>query len=141
MKRRSNINMYEGLTSYFFPKGTLGYFEVTDLEGVSTNDTEVMYTTEFRIYIDERDNRTPYMSGAVSDGFTEESCLLNFPARDKKIILHVRIRCWTMPDGTINTVDLDKTMQLNHPSMWYSKNFAHFLKKADNETIKGLNMQ
>ena len=59
MKRSSNINMYEVLTSYFFPKGTLWYFEVTDLEGVSTNDTEVMYTTEFRIYIDERDNRTP----------------------------------------------------------------------------------
>jgi len=76
--------MYEGLASYFLPTVVLEYFEVTDFAEVPTQDTEVLYTTELHIYLDERDNRTPDMSGSVSDGFGEESCLLDFPTRDKK---------------------------------------------------------
>jgi hypothetical protein len=60
--------MYEGLASYFLPTGVLEYFEVTDFCEVPTQDTEVLYTTELHIYLDERDNRTPDMSGSVSDG-------------------------------------------------------------------------
>ena len=51
--------MYEGLASYFLPPGVLEYFEVTDFAEVPTQDTEVLYTTELHIYLDERDNRTP----------------------------------------------------------------------------------
>ena len=87
--------MYEGLASYFLPTGVLEYFEVTDFCEVPTQDTEVLYTTELHIYLDERDNRTPDMSGSVSDGFGDESCLLDFPTRDKKTVLHVRRRRWT----------------------------------------------
>ena len=113
--------MYEGLASYFLPTGVLEYFEVTDFAEVPTQDTEVLYTTELHIYLDERDNRTPDMSGSVSDGFGEESCLLDFPTRDKKTVLHVRRRRWTMPDGTTKSVDLDKKIQLKHPGTRYSK--------------------
>ena len=70
--------MYEGLASYFLPAGVLEYFEVTDFCEVPTQDTEVLYTTELHIYFDERDNRTADMSGSVSDGFCDESCLLDF---------------------------------------------------------------
>ena len=106
----SNINMYEGLVSYFLPSGILEYFEVTDFAEVSTMDKDVLYTTE---------------------GFVDESCLLDFPARDKKTVLHVRRRRWTMPDGITKSVDLDKKIHLKHPGTRYSKDFALFLKKAD----------
>lgn len=76
MNRSSNINMYEGLASYFLPTGILEYFEVTDFTEIPTQDTEVLYTTELHIYLDERDNRTPDMSGSVSDGFGEEAVFL-----------------------------------------------------------------
>ena len=133
MNLNSNINMYEGLASYFLPTGVLEYFEVTDFCEVPTQDTEVLYTTELHIYLDERDNRTPDMSGSVSDGFGDESCLLDFPTRDKKTVLHVRRRRWTLPDGTTKSVDLDKKIQLKHPGTRYSKDFALFLKKADGQ--------
>lgn len=92
-----------------------------------------LYTTELHIYLDERDNRTADMSGSVSDGFGEESCLLDFPTRDKKTVLHVRRRRWTMPDGTTMSVDLDRKIQLKHPGTRYSKDLALFLKKADGQ--------
>ena len=74
------------------------------------------------------------MSGSVSDGFGEGVMfLLDFPTRDKKTVLHVRRRRWTMPDGTTRSVDLDKKIQLKHPGTRYSKDFALFLKKADGQ--------
>lgn len=133
MKKKSEINMYEGLASYFLPSGVLEYFEVTDFAEESSKDKDVLYTTVLHIYLDERDNRTPEMSGAVSDGFGEESCLMDFPVRDKKTVLHVRRRRWTLPNGTTVTANLDKRVQLRHPGTRYSKDFALFLKKADGQ--------
>ena len=89
MNQNGNINMYEGLASYFLPEGVLECFEVTDFATQRTKDKEVLYTTELHIYLDERDNRTPDMKGSVSDGFGEESCLLDYPALDKKAVLHI----------------------------------------------------
>ena len=125
--------MYEGLASYFLPPGVLEYFEVTDFAEVPTKDTEVLYKTELHIYLDECDNRTPDMSDAVSRGFRKESCFLDFPARNKKTVIHVRRRRWTMPDGTTKSVDLDKKIQLKYPGTEYSNDFALFLKRADGE--------
>lgn len=118
--------MYEGLASYFLPEGVLEYFEVSDFAEVPTSDKNVLYMTELHIYLDERDNRTPEMAGSVSDGFGEESSLVDFPVRDKKAVLHIRRRRWTMPDGTTTHVDLDKKIQLRHPGTRYSKDFALF---------------
>jgi len=123
--------MYEGLASYFLPPGVLEYFEVTDFAEESVLDRDVLYSTVLHIYLDERDNRTPDMADSISDGFGEESCLKDFPARDKKTILHVRRRRWTMPDGTTKSVDLGNQIQLRHPGTRYSKDFALFLNKAD----------
>ena len=118
--------MYEGLASYFLPEGVLEYFEVTDFATQRTKDKEVLYTTELHIYLDERDNRTPDMEGSVSDGFGEESCLLDYPARDKKAVLHIRRKRWTMPDGTTRSVDLGKEFELRHKGTRYAKDFALF---------------
>ena len=118
--------MYEGLASYFLPEGVLKYFEVTDFATQRTLDKDVLYTTELHIYLDERDNRTPDMKDSVSNGFGEESCLLDYPARDKKAVLHIRRRRWTMPDGTTRSVDLDKEFELKHKGTRYAKDCALF---------------
>lgn len=123
--------MYEGLASYFLPEGVLEFFEVTDFAEVATKDKDVLYTKELHIYLDERDNRTASMNGSVSDGYGEESCLLDFPTRDKKTVLHVRRRRWTMPDGTTKSVDIEKEIELRQSGTRYSKSFAFFLKKAN----------
>ena len=133
MEQTSNINMYEGLASYFLPKGVLDYFEVTGFKELPTMDQDVLYTTELHIYLDERDNRTPEMAGSQSNGFENESCLLDFPTRDRKTVLHVRRRRWTMPDGTTKMVDLDKEFELRHDGTRYAKDFALFLKEADGQ--------
>ena len=54
MNQNDNINMYEGLASYFLPEGVLKYFEVTDFATQRTLDKDVLYTTELHIYLDER---------------------------------------------------------------------------------------
>ena len=131
MNRSNNINMYEGLASYFLPSGVLEYFEVTDFAEVPTQDKDVLYTMKLHIYLDERNNRTPEMKGSVSDDFGKESSVVDFPVCDKKAVLHVRRRRWTMPDGRTISVDLDKKIQLTHPGTRYSKDFALFLKKAN----------
>jgi len=131
MKQLNDINKYEGLASYFLPKGVLEYFEVTDFAEEDPKEKDILYDKELHIYLDERDNRTLDMKGSLSNGFGEESCLLDFPTRDKKTVLHVRRRHWMMPDGKIVTVDLDKNFQLKHPGTRYSKDFALFLKKAN----------
>ena len=118
--------MYEGLASYFLPEGVLEYFEVTAFAEQPTKDVNVLYTTELHIYLDERNNRTPKMAGSVCNGFEDESCLLDFPARDKKTVLHVRRRRWLMPDGTTKMVDLDKEFELRHKGTRYAKDFALF---------------
>ena len=126
MKQTDNINMYEGLASYFLPEGVLEYFEVSDFAEQQTKDKNVLYTTELHIYLDERDNRTPEMRGSESNGFEAEFCLLDFPSRDKKTVLHVRRRRWKMPDGTTRMVNLDKEFELRHQGTRYSKDFALF---------------
>ncbi len=131
MMRENDTNMYKGLASYFLPSGVLEYFEVTDFAEEPASEKDVLYSTILHIYLDERDNRTADMAGSISDGFGEESCLNDFPARDRKTVLHVRRRRWTMLDGTTKSVDLDKKIQLRHPGTRYSSDFALFLKKAD----------
>lgn len=133
MAQNSDINMYEGLASYFLPEGVLEFFEVTDFAEVPTTDKDVLYTKGLHIYLDERDNRTSDMKESISDGFGEESCLLDFPTRDKKTVLHVRRRRWTMPDGTTKSVDIEKEIELRQLGTRYSKSFALFLKKANGQ--------
>ena len=131
MTHKNRINMYEGWASYFLPPGVLEYFEVTDFAEETVSSKDLLYSTILHIYLDERDNRTPDMKGAVSNGFSEESCLKDFPARDKKTVLYVRRRRWTMPDGTTKFVDLSNKIQLRYQGTRYSEDFALFLNKAD----------
>ena len=131
MNQNGNKNMYEGLASYFLPEGVLKYFEVTDFATYRTFVKDVLYTTLIHIYLYERYKRTSEMKDSVSNGFGEESCLLDYPARDKKAVLHIRRRRWTMPDGTTRSVDLAKEFEVKHKGTRYAKDFALFLKRAN----------
>ena len=50
-------------------------------------------------YLDERDNRQGEELGLVANGFTEESVIHDYPARSRKMVLHVRRRRYKDADG------------------------------------------
>ena len=108
MQNHTEANVYEGLASYFLPEGALEFFELTKFEVVPTKAKGVLYKTELHIYLDERDNRSDDMKEAVSNGFSAESKLLDFPTLDKKTVLHIRRRRWTMPDKTTRSADISE---------------------------------
>lgn len=84
MNQNDNINMYEGLASYFLPEGVLKYFEVTDFATQRTLDKDVLYTTELHIYLDERDNRTPDMKDSVSNGLGQDHVYLTIQPETRR---------------------------------------------------------
>ena len=129
MKHEADINMYKGLVSYFLPDGVLEYFAVVDFAEEPTSE-DTLYRKILHLYLDERDNRPPSMSGAKPNGFTEERCILDFPIRDRKTILHVRRRRWTTSEGHNYIVPLES---MAHDKTQYSKELALFLKAADGQ--------
>lgn len=131
MQNHTKANVYEGLASYFLPEGALDFFELTKFEVVPTKAKGVLYKTELHIYLDERDNRSDDMKEAVSNGFSAESKLLDFPTRDKKTVLHIRRRRWTMPDKTTRYADISEQYSMRFPNTRYAKSFALFLKGED----------
>ena len=129
MNDASDINMYKGLASYFLPDGVLEYFDVVDFaEDSAPGDN--LYHTILHLYLDERDNRPSSMSEAKPNGFTEECCILDFPIRARKTILHVRRRRWTTPEGHNYIVPLES---IARDKTQYSKELALFLKVADGQ--------
>ena len=61
-----------------------------------------------------------------SKGFLAPVTVRDFPIRDKKVVLHIRRRRWTSPDGhnvVMNVYPLAVT------GTRYSKEFADFLKE------------
>lgn len=129
MKETSAINMYKGLASYILPDGVLGYFDVVDFAEEPTSGDN-LYRKTLHLYLDERDNRPSSMSEAKPNGFTEERCILDFPIRDRKTILHVRRRRWTTSEGHNYIVPLES---IAHDKTQYSKELALFLKVADGQ--------
>lgn len=129
MNHVSDINMYKGLASYFLPDGVLEYFDVVDFaEEPAPGDK--LYRKILHFYLDERDNRPSSTSSAKPNGFTEERCILDFPIRDRRTILHVRRRRWTTPEGHNHIVPLES---IAREKTQYSKELALFLKVADGQ--------
>ena len=129
MKHEADINMYKGLASYFLPDGVLEYFDVVDFAEEPTPGDN-LYRKILHLYLDERDNRPSAMSEAKPNGFTEECCILDFPIRDRRTILHVRRRRWSTPDGHNYIVPLES---IAREKTQYSKELALFLKAADGQ--------
>lgn len=117
------------LASFLLPPGVLDYFDVADVKETLDNEDKV-FKKQLHVYLKERDNRTPDMSDATSNGYTAEMQLLDFPVRTHRMVLRVQRRRWLKPDGTTFIVDLTDRYELAHSGTRYSKDFALFLKRT-----------
>jgi hypothetical protein len=126
----NNNKSYEFFASFLLPEGILDWFDLVKVEEEKLKISKKnVYTGILHVYLDERDNRK---SGEESlqelrpNGFTEPALVNDFPIRDKKVVLHIRRRRWTSPDGhnvVLNVYPLAVT------GTRYSKEFADFLKE------------
>ena len=131
MKNIEDINMYKGLASYFLPDGVLDYFDVVDFaEEPAPDPVKNPYGKTLHLYLDERDNRPSEMSDFTANGFTEERCILDFPIRARRTVLHVRRRRWLTSDGHNRVIPLES---IAHDKTQYSNEFALFLKVANGQ--------
>ncbi len=91
------------LASFFLPEGILDWFDVVRMEETDNDkpahELDVLYPKVLHIYLDERDNRQGEELGLVANGFTEESVIHDYPARSRKMVLHVRRRRYKDADG------------------------------------------
>ena len=122
----------EDCLHYFLPDGLLDY-----LEPVMAEDKEhqikkdEVYKRELHLYFDEKDNRTEELQYLRPNGFTEERTISDFPARARKLTLHIRRRRWLDQDG--KNVILDVYTLANNGTK-FSDEFAEFLKKNLDQT-------
>ena len=103
MEANSELQRYTMLASFFLPEGILDWFDVVRMEETdndkSAHELDVLYPKVLHIYLDERDNRQGVELGLVANGFTEESVIHDYPARSRKMVLHVRRRRYKDADG------------------------------------------
>lgn len=130
-KNASELELYKHFFSFFLPDGILDFFDLIWVESESPSSREskndVVYTGKIHMYLDERDNRTDETQGLRPNGFTEETVFQDFPARDKKFIMHVRRRRWLSPDGKSVILNV---YPLAAAGTRYSAEFAAFLKET-----------
>jgi hypothetical protein len=125
-KRHSSFD-YETLVRFMLPNGILDYFEITKIDEEVTNEKDETGTVIriLHIYLDERDNRQGEELGFVANGFTEESIIHDYPARSRKMVLHVRRRRYKDADG-------HNVILCNYPlaaeGTRLSVEFGHFFK-------------
>lgn len=117
----------EEFLHYFLPEGLLDFFEPVMAEDKEHQiKKDEVYKRELHLYFDERDNRTEDLQYLRPNGFTEERMISDFPARARKLTLHIRRRRWLDKDG--KNVILDVYTLANNGTK-FSDEFAEFLKK------------
>lgn len=108
----------EDILKHFFPEEILEYFDVVDVTSHNANLT---------FFLDEK-NQLPndLPTGKYeSKGFTAPIQLVDFPIRDKEVVLQVRRRKWIeKSSGKIYSRSWDLTAQGTR----YTKEFGAFLK-------------
>lgn len=121
-------SIYESLARIILPEGILDIFEVTNVVDEHTGILEEtgLERCIIHIHLAERDLREVAWHDMRPNGFTEESCINDFPIRDRKVVLHVSRRRWLDSEG--------KSIILPHEELTaegtrYSKEFADVLKK------------
>ena len=106
----------------------LDWFELTSVTEESIDESpDRVFKAVLHIYLDERDNRTDETSYLRPNGFTEETIIKDFPARDRKVVLHVRRRRW-LDENNSNCIM--NVYNLAVSGTRYSEGFAKFLKKT-----------
>ena len=108
----------EDILKHFFPEEILEYFEVVDVKSHNANLT---------LLLDEK-NQLPNdlpPGDYESKGFTSPIQLVDFPIRDKEVVLQVRRRKWIeKSSGKTFSRSWDLTAQGTR----YTKEFGAFLK-------------
>lgn len=94
MVSNNELQRYTLLASYFIPDGILDWFDLVRMKETDndkpTHEQDVLYPKILHIYLDERDNRQGEDLSLVPNGFTEPSVIHDYPARSRKVVLHVR---------------------------------------------------
>ena len=111
------------LIRYFLPEEIIDNFELVDIKEIKC-DSE----SELHIYLDEKFICPPEHAAKnlESKGFLKPVQISDFPIRDKKVLLFLRMRKWKdMVTGKIYT----RCFDLKHKGTNYSNEFAAFLKE------------
>ena len=117
----------EDFLHYFLPDGLLDYFEPVMAEDKEHQiKKDEVYKRKLHLYFDERDNRTEDLQYLRPNGFTEERLISDFPARARKLTLHIRRRRWLDEEGKNVILDV---YSLASNGTKFSDEFAEFLKK------------
>ena len=118
----------EDFLHYFLPEGLLDYFEQVMAEDKEHQvKKDEIYKRDLHLYFDERDNRTPELQHLRPNGFTEERTIRDFPARNRKLVLHIRRRRWLDEQGKNVILNV---CELAVNGTKFSDEFAEFLKKT-----------
>lgn len=104
----------------FLPKVVVDWFDIVDIRDDEKAMRMDIYLDEKKIIPDEIKN-----SQVVSDGFTQECVVQDFPIRGRGVYLHIRRRKWKDKDtGTIYSRKFD----LQHTGTELTHEFVAFLK-------------
>ena len=103
---------------FVFPSEVIDFFDIVKTEN---------FDNVLHVYFEEKNN--PHANCLKSNGFYEESCLNDFPLRDKQVILHIKRRRWVDDVGKSYSNDF----QLVALGTRYSNEFAEFLKKISRQ--------
>jgi len=130
-KETTQLKLYQHYLSFFLPEGILDFFDVVWMETQSLDSREskkdIVYTGRLLIHLDEKDNRTDEMQDLRPNGFTEPTVLADFPARERRVELHIRRRRWLTPEGKNVILNM---YPLVASGTRYSAEFAAFLKET-----------
>ncbi len=83
MKQQDDV--LKTLASFFLPPGVLDYFDAVEVEETLDNEDK-LFKKQLHVYLREHDNRTSDMSDTISNGYTEEKQLLDFPVHTYRMI-------------------------------------------------------
>ena len=106
------------LIEYVLPKEVVDYFDIVKIEDIGKI---------LNIYLDDSEKKQKeYKDIDIKpNDFYPESLIKDFPLRDRKVILHVRLRRWIDSDRK----NYSRQWDLTEKGTRYSKEFAFFLKK------------
>ena len=127
----TQLKLCQHYLSFFLPESILDFFDVVWMETQSLDSKEskkdIVYTGRLLIHLDEKDNRTDEMPDLRPNGFTEPTVLADFPARERRVELHIRRRRWLTPEGKNVILNM---YPLVASGTRYSAEFADFLKET-----------
>lgn len=104
----------------FLPKVVVDWFDITGIKEDENTMRMDIYLDEKKIVPDELK-----ASQVVSDGFTQECVIQDFPIRGKGVYLHVRRRKWK---DKLTGAIYSRKFDLQHKGTELTHEFVAFLK-------------